>query len=42
MYMPVPGIEPSSSVFLGECVTHSGRYQKNIPFKVMIFRGLDH
>ena len=28
MYLPVPGIEPTSSVFLGECVTplgHSGR-----------------
>ena len=22
MYLPVPGIEPTSSVFLGECVTH--------------------
>ena len=22
IYLPVPGIEPTSSVFLGECVTH--------------------
>ena len=22
MYLPVPGIEPMSSVFLGKCVTH--------------------
>ena len=22
MYVPVPGFEPTSSVFLGECVTH--------------------
>ena len=22
MYLPVPGIEPTSSVFLGKCVTH--------------------
>ena len=23
MFLPVPGFEPMSSVFLGECVTHS-------------------
>ena len=23
MFLPVPGFEPTSSVFLGECVTHS-------------------
>ena len=38
MYLPIPGIEPMSSVFLGRCVTHTLFHKYNLSlFKALHF-----